>query len=729
MKRARKMNKMKRIILPFVIAFFIFEYMLMGAGSVPAQEKDAGIYKEAKRATYRKEWQKAASLFETLKRDFPDSRYYVNSIYWVAYNLDKLGSGTENLKLQIELKQEAVKNLDYLIGRYKDSIWAATAGILKIKISRDLVMRGRGQYLENILQALNINEKVEDDARMAALDALFQIDKEEAFAALRRIFTGSKNTGLWEKALYWLQPRKSETSLNLLYAIFKKTKNQKLKLLLKSHLGGFKSGEISGGEVVVPVRVFYRNSRIDNLNRANFKLFEGNREQIISGFQIKKKKIKAQDDVPSRYFVLAFRVTNYNKQFREGVAHLFKNILRKKDQLLVFINKKRLAFDNLTDIEKVYAEVNRALRKQSNLTRGEMDKYLKEMERRLNPDKFMLDWENDNIAVVNLMKFLDVYWKTWKDYKEKYLLPDLDTYYRFARHLEKIKKEKWVINFYQVEMFPELASIGVLKERAWEIAAEMVNYSAADSYNRTLSRQLLDIDKLRNISGGFPIERISKLFYRADATLHTVFMHTARAVLSKDFEYTRIANALEKSFGQISRNTGGDLIASNDLESALTGIAEKESAYYVLNYVPANSQKPGKIKIKVSSKKYEAVYDENMRLDYIAEYLKQEETRTPSINIKEVRFKDKKLNVFISDFLMESGPQGEIGRIDVRVRIRDDRAGILFDQRRNVTAGRSAFRIDLSFEWLQNGKFDITVEVKDLLTGKKSTKTIRPAVK
>lgn len=724
MKRARNIDNLKRIIVPVVIILFIFENMLLAAVGLPAQGEDAGLYKEARRATYRKEWRKAAVLFEKLQKDFPDSQYFVNSIYWAAYNLDKLGNSTENLKRQIELKKEALKNLDYLIARFEHSAWAATAGILKIKISRDLVKRGCGRYLENILQALKIDKKVADDVRVTALDALYQIDKEDAFAALRRIFTGIKNTALWEKVLYWLRQRRSEESLKLLVSIFNETADQKLKQVLKPHIARFKTGETTTGEATVPVRVFYKGSHVNNLSKVDFEIFEGKQEQGISGFQTRKKKIAAPGPVPSRYFVLAFRVTKYTKQVRQGVSHLFNNILRKKDQLLVFINDKRLAFDDLTNIEQVHAEVDRALREQSNLKRSSMARYLTEMKKRLNPDKFMLDWEFDRLSSVNLMKFLDIYRKAWKDYKEKFLLPDLGTYYRLVRHLEKIKKEKWVINFYQVEMFPELASIGVLKERAWEIAGELVHYEAADSYNRTISRQLLDIDKLRNISGDFPVEKISKLFYKANTTMHTVFMHTSGAVLSKDFEYTRIANALEKSLGQIAQNTGGTLVASNDLESALKDISARESAYYILRYKPANRQKPGKIRIKVKQKKYDLVYDENMRVDYIDEYLKKEETQTPSISITDMSFKNKKLDVLISDYLVTSGPKGKTGRIEVRVRIKENRGKMFFDQKRNITANKSTFNISLGFDWLRKGTYAISVEVRDLVTGKTDTKTI-----
>jgi len=529
--------------------------------------------------------------------------------------------------------------------------------------------------------------------------------------------------------LYWLRQRRSRESEKLLYSVYMETSDRELKKLLEPHIDGSKIGDISSSEGAIPVRVFYKGSQVDDLSMSDFKLYESKQERKVAGFRIIKKRMKRQGDVPSRYFVLGFRLTNYNKQIREGVSHLFENILRKEDQLLIFINDKRLNFDNLADLAAVQAEVNRVLRRESSLTRGNMDKYLKEMERRLNPDRLALNWEMNNLAVVNLMKFLDVYRKAWQDYKEKYLLPDIDSYYRLAGHLEKIRKEKWVIHFYQVDMFPELAAIGVLKERAWEIVREISSYSGTRSYSRTLSRQLLDIDKLRNITDDFPVETISRLFYKADATFFTLFMHTAGAVLSKDFEYTRIASALEKSLRQVSLNTGGALIASNDLRSALDEVSGKESTSYMLNYTPGNLRKPGKIRVKISDNRYKVFYDENMSTDYINDYLEKREAKTPSVRVEDILFKEKKLTVVISDFLIKSGPEEKSGRIDVRVRIKDKQGRVLFDQTRNITANRGTFRITLNFDWLQKGTYNIAVEVTDLFTGKIGTKTINRKIR
>jgi hypothetical protein len=158
-------------------------------------------------------------------------------------------------------------------------------------------------------------------------------------------------------------------------------------------------------------------------------------------------------------------------------------------------------------------------------------------------------------------------------------------------------------------------------------------------------------------------------------------------------------------------------------------VGEKESTKYLLSYTPGNMQKPGKIRVKVNDNRYAVFYDEAMMVDYINDYLGKKVKTTPSIRVGDIQFKEKKLTVVISDFLMQGGPEGKAGRIDTRVWVTDNKNRVLFDQTRNITANRCTFRITLDFDWLRAGIYNIAVEVADLLTGKSATKIINPQIR
>ena len=96
--------------------------------------------------------------------------------------------------------------------------------------------------------------------------------------------------------------------------------------------------------VEVPVRVYAGGNPVNDLKKEDFTLYEGGKRQEINGFHFSRKKIEcaaaaaeeAGRSAPSRYFVLAFSVHDFNEPLRKGLAHVFDSILREEDQLLVF---------------------------------------------------------------------------------------------------------------------------------------------------------------------------------------------------------------------------------------------------------------------------------------------------------------------------------------------------------------------------------------------------------
>ena len=97
--------------------------------------------------------------------------------------------------------------------------------------------------------------------------------------------------------------------------------------------------------VEVPVRVFFKGKAVEHLTRDDFLVYEGKKLQKINGFFIKKRKISGQHALPktetdpesylpSRYFVLNFSISDYNKELQEGLGYFFDNILRDDDQLV-----------------------------------------------------------------------------------------------------------------------------------------------------------------------------------------------------------------------------------------------------------------------------------------------------------------------------------------------------------------------------------------------------------
>lgn len=480
--------------------------------------------------------------------------------------------------------------------------------------------------------------------------------------------------------------------------------------------------------IEVPIRVFDRGKPVMNLTREDFKIYEAKEEQTINGFYIIKRKIKvpAGKSLPSRYFALVFNINEYSQQLRDGVDYLFKNMLRQNDQLMILSSQKTLFFADLFDKDNARSKIDRLLKEQSKASRIRTEDTLNKLKNITIPGI-----EADERA----FNYMKVYFDIWQDYKKKYLQPNIDRYYNFAQKLKKIQREKWVINFFQAETFPHLGRDQ--KEKIDKIINTMNLISGKHaSYSNLLHRLITRLEKELNAAKDFPAEGVGQLFYGVGATFHSIIIPTIRPVTfqfsdgfeQRSFEEKHVSTDFENTLRQITKKTGGTLIFSKNLQAALSTIEEKEDICYYLTYVPKDPKEVGKITVKVNRKGHDIVYDNNIKSYYMSNYLNRKKEDTPVIQLQKYEFTDKTLNLVIGRYSMKNRQNAESGQIDIRVRIKDGKSVVLFDENKVLTPQNSTTSVSLPFKWLAKGKYDIIIDVRDLVTGSEEKKFLQPEV-
>ena len=499
--------------------------------------------------------------------------------------------------------------------------------------------------------------------------------------------------------------------------------------------------------VEVPVRVYHKGKPVDNLTREDFKLYEGGKRQEIHGFILRRKKMKVQELVmaaeqaqvqKSRYFVLVFRITHYNDYIKDGLDHIFNSVLNEQDQLLVFVNDRSQFFESLEDKPAVKSELDRLLTDMSREARNNVLLYLKEVESAVNKHKMEMKLasvyaggktdtgekkEFHTLIQRYFAKFLEI----WKGYKKKYLIPDINRYYNFARFLENIKKEKWVINFYQFEVFPDIIIDSRSMRRIRNIISGLQTSTNPEhiTFSRIISRQINEIEKELSVAKDFPSEEVAKIFHNVDATFHSIFMKTSFNTLLKDMEYREIASDLENSLRAITARTGGELVVSNKLDLALDKISDVEDVSYMLTYAPNNPDNVGKIKIKLKNRKYKLVYSPNLKGGYLGQFLEEKENKVSPIKIQDLSFKKGKLQFVISDFFWN---KKDGGALSIRIRINNLQGISVFDQKKTIKAIQNNINISLNLPGLKKGVYDVMVDVTDLFTKSSSTELLKAAI-
>lgn len=494
--------------------------------------------------------------------------------------------------------------------------------------------------------------------------------------------------------------------------------------------------EVTVTNIEVPVRVIHKGKPVSGLKKEDFVLLENKKRMAINGFFEKRKKIRLTGSKeieeaaltlgPPRTFVLVFRITDFNDYLVNAVDHMFDNVLRDNDRLLLLANDQTFEFPKLGNRTALKTQLIRQLRDQSRKARRALIKYINEVETALNVHDFF----NENslrpgTPVDRLLQFMKKYLIIWNDYKTRYLTPRVDRFYYFARYLEKIKGEKWVFNFYQFDLFPRIRLGSKTMDKLRDVGEELLlsrdagNHSKGRLLTTLLNQTLVDL----NVSKGVPAEEISKLFYKVDATFHSFFIKGLNKVGANDLEYDEVAGDVERTLKEITKATGGESIVSNNLVKSIDTVSELEDTYYILTYVPADPHKSGKIKIKVKGRKYNVLYDDNFRANYIEEYMQKMDKKieVPEIKIKGFSFKSGVLAFSVSDYLMKKIGEQEApeGKMKVRIVLTGSGKRAVFDQEKVLNAQAAEMKVSLgAFKTIEKGDYEFRIEAMDMLTGK-----------
>jgi tetratricopeptide (TPR) repeat protein len=123
------------------------------------------IYQQARRYIYRKDWPRAIETLNELITNYPKSNYIDASYYWLGYCNNKLN-----------MKEEAFKNLQYLVTNFPHSPWSDDAQMLMVGIAEELIQNGELEYSFHLIN--NINRQMTNvNVRLMTLNSLLNLKK------------------------------------------------------------------------------------------------------------------------------------------------------------------------------------------------------------------------------------------------------------------------------------------------------------------------------------------------------------------------------------------------------------------------------------------------------------------------------------------------------------------------------------------------------------------------
>jgi hypothetical protein len=470
--------------------------------------------------------------------------------------------------------------------------------------------------------------------------------------------------------------------------------------------------EVTVIAVEVPVRAFHKGQVVKNLAKEDFEIYQNGIKQEITDFEVISRKIAIPWEVTKeaekfqprkRLFFLIFNIFDYNEEVGKAIDYFFENVFRPGDQIIILTEDKLLNVEIGKSLSGMIIDLKETLKKYKNISTMEIQKAYHRL--RLEGDRLLSILQSGGASLYKwdqaILRFYENYLRTWKEFKRRYISPDLERYRIIVKRVKQLEGEKWALCFQQRELFPKLKREGPLSReiRRWTQGNSLII--------RQIQVKQQELQRSLDYSTTFPTEFMKNLFMEANITFHLILLRPFKDILSEDFELREVAQDYEDCFRQISTSTGGYSTFSNKVTEALKEAVEIEDFHYLLVYQPKGNTKAEERKITVKVKK------SGVKVIHFKRFSKKE---APPIFISDFKAGHKSITFSLSDYKMAKIKGKLTGIADVKITIFDENSNKVFDEGKTMNLFKKESHISLNFNWLKSGDYFIIIQAMDKIS-------------
>jgi HEAT repeat protein len=225
----------------------------------PGDSADS-LYRIARKALNDGDYGRAARIFEQIADDYGESAYAGDALYWRAFALYKRG-GSDDL-------HDALASLNDQRSRFPKAATRGDASALDTRIRGELAKRGEAQAAEEIHRAADSATEGcpsdDDDMRAAALNALMQMDANQALPILKKVLArrDACSESLRRKAVFLVSQKNDEESSKILLDVARDDPSADVR-----GQAVFWLGQVSGDQSVTLLDSILRTTKDEELQR------------------------------------------------------------------------------------------------------------------------------------------------------------------------------------------------------------------------------------------------------------------------------------------------------------------------------------------------------------------------------------------------------------------------------------------------------------------------------
>ena len=307
------------------------------------------VYRAARSALNRNDYQRAADLFHSIRDRYPRSNYVANTYYWEAFALYRTGSD-DNLRTARRALQDQAD-------RFPKATTQRDAQVLLRRVQGELARRGDREAAESLQVDVGDMAPVavatpgvpsgtaapaiaavppsrphgrgescddDDDIRIAALNAVLQMDPDRAVPLLKTVLDrrDEGSVCLRRKAVFLLSQKRTDETSGLLLKIVRQDPDREVR-----EQAVFWLSQVPGDETVIALDSILRDSRDPDIqDKAIFALSQHRSARAGATLRAFAERADANEDLREKaIFWLGQNRSEDNAQFLKDLYKKLDN--------------------------------------------------------------------------------------------------------------------------------------------------------------------------------------------------------------------------------------------------------------------------------------------------------------------------------------------------------------------------------------------------------------------
>lgn len=183
-------SKSKGIIMNTIRTILIVFLLFQFSPAMELSDDEANkLYQEAYNLVLDKSWSEAIDKFEILLDKYSDSSWEDDARFWMCYAHEKMDDDPE----------ASFECLEGFVSSYQESKWRNDAIQNLARLAKELEAEGKPEYM---LRLNDIEDDMNDELSLAAIQALSSRGDKRAFETLVKLYDSSQSDNIRKKMVY-----------------------------------------------------------------------------------------------------------------------------------------------------------------------------------------------------------------------------------------------------------------------------------------------------------------------------------------------------------------------------------------------------------------------------------------------------------------------------------------------------------------------------------------------